>query len=81
MEKKIIEEKENMKVQQAAFDKILPGVQARCAVFFSGITYVLLPSYLPDEFTAFFARKKKPSTKLGNCAKQYRVLNQSCIGI
>ena len=23
-----------MKVQQAAFDKILPGVQARCAVFF-----------------------------------------------
>ena len=33
MEKKIIEEKENMKVQQAAFDKILPGVQARCAVF------------------------------------------------
>ena len=34
MEKKIIEEKENMKVQQAAFDKILPGVQARCAVFF-----------------------------------------------
>ena len=34
MEKKIIEEKENMKVQQAAFDKILPGVQARCAVFY-----------------------------------------------
>ena len=34
MEKKIIEEKENMKGQQAAFDKILPGVQARCAVFF-----------------------------------------------
>ena len=30
--KKILEEKENMKVQQAAFDKILPGVQARCAV-------------------------------------------------
>ena len=28
--KKIIEEKENMKGQQAAFDKILPGVQARC---------------------------------------------------
>ena len=23
-----------MEVQQAAFDKILPGVQARCAVFF-----------------------------------------------
>ena len=33
MGKKIIEEKENMKGQQAAFDKILPGVQARCAVF------------------------------------------------
>ena len=37
MEKKIIEEKENMKVQQAAFDKILPGVQARCAVFFNRV--------------------------------------------
>ena len=38
MEKKIIEEKENMKVQQAAFDKILQGsrqVQARCTVFIS----------------------------------------------
>ena len=41
MEKKIIEEKENMKVQQAAFDKILPGVQARCAVFFSHVRLVL----------------------------------------
>ena len=25
-----------MKGQQAAFDKILPGVQARCAVFYFG---------------------------------------------
>ena len=32
--KKIVEEKENMKVQQAPFDKILPGVQVRCAGFF-----------------------------------------------
>ena len=32
MEKKLIKEKENMKVQLAAFDKILPGVQAHCAV-------------------------------------------------
>ena len=27
-----------MKDQQAAFDKILPGVQARCAVFFLSIS-------------------------------------------
>ena len=33
--KKIIEEKENMKGQQAAFDKMLPGVKARFAIFFS----------------------------------------------
>jgi len=31
---------------------------------FSGITYVLLPSYLPDEFTAFFARKKNRQPNL-----------------
>ena len=35
MKKKIIEEKENMKGQQAAFDKSLPAFQARCAVFFN----------------------------------------------
>ena len=44
MEKKIVDEKENMKVQQAAFDKILPGVQARCAVFF--MTYLNLMSFI-----------------------------------
>ena len=48
MEKKIIEEKENMKVQQAAFDKILPGVQARCAVFyFKGKSLLFFSKVIP----------------------------------
>ena len=45
MEKiKIIKEKENMKGQQAAFDKSLPGVQARCAVFLFNNTVKTLGS-------------------------------------